>query len=263
MSVFQSSVVALVTGASNGLGAATARLFARAGAAVVPTARRQSQLDTLATEISGAGGTALPVAADLGDDDSVANLISQTIARFGQLDFIVNIGGSAEGIGTPMWQITAEQWARIEAANTAGPLNLVRHGLPPMLARGQGRMLFLSSSATVRPVPRTGAYAATKAAVNAMVQTLALEMEGAAVSFLAFNPGPIDTPTYHGVVDSLNQPAAMRQIAQTPDQAAIMPLWLCAPETWGVTGHFVQWRDNDVMPGLQQFAQTLPGRLMY
>jgi NADP-dependent 3-hydroxy acid dehydrogenase YdfG len=261
MPVFTSPSVALITGASSGLGASTARLFARAGAAVVMTARRQGELDKIAEVIAAEGGTVLAVAADLGDDGSVQALIGKTMERFGQIDFVVNIGGSAEGIGTPLWKITAAQWRNIEAANIAGPMNLVRHVVPKMMARGQGRMLFLSSSATTRPVARTGAYTATKAAVNAMVETLDLEMENTSVAFLAFNPGPIDTPTYKGVVTALEQPAAMRNIAQSPDKAAILPLWLCSAATYGVSGIFVQWRDPDVAQPLDQFAAALPAML--
>ena len=261
MPVFNSPSVALITGASNGLGASTARLFARAGAAVVITARRQAELDKIAEVIADEGGTVLAVAADLGDDASVAALIKATMDRFGQIDFVVNIGGTAEGIGTKLWQITAAQWRTIEAANIAGPMNLIRHVVPKMLARGQGRMLFLSSSATTRPVAKTGAYTATKAAVNALVETLALEVDPAPIAFLAFNPGPIDTATYKGVVTALEQPAAMRNIAQTPEKAALLPLWLCSPATWGVTGVFVQWRDPDVVQPLEQFAQALPAML--
>lgn len=261
MHPFLKDTVALVTGASDGLGAATARLLARAGASVVLTARRPDRLAQLGEIISGNGGTAHPVAADLASDDSVAALVASALHRFGRLDFVLNIGGSAEGIGAPLWQVSAAEWTALEAANIAGPLNLIRHALPPMLDRGRGRMLFLSSSATERPVALSAAYAASKAAVNAMVATLPLEVGRAEVAFNAFNPGPIDTPTYGRVTRALHQGAEARALAQPAERAAALPLWLCAPDTHGVTGEFVQWRDPDVMPLLREFGarMQLPG----
>lgn len=257
MTPFLDQTVAVVTGASDGLGAAAARLLSRAGASVVITARRQDRLDLLARIIEADGGRVLPRAADLASDAAVGELVADALDRFGQIDFVLNIGGSAGAIGTSLWQVSPADWAQVEAANLTGTLNLIRHLVPHMLERQQGRMLFLSSSATVRPVARTGAYTATKAAVNSMVQTLALEMDGAPIAFNAFNPGPIDTPTYRSVVAALNQPQQMLQIARPPEEAAVLPLWLCSPETYGVTGEFVQWRDPDVYPALNEFAAKL------
>lgn len=249
--------VALVTGASDGLGAATVRLFARAGAQVVATARRQERLQLLAEIVARDGGIAHPEAADLSQDSSVAALIAASLEQFGRIDFVINIGGSAGAMGVPLWQVTPADWTAVAEANIAGPLNLIRHALPHMLERGDGRMLFLSSSATVRPVALSGAYTASKAAVNAMVATLPLEIGAAEVAFNTFNPGPIDTPTFQQVMRELNQPQAVRRSAQQPEQAAILPLWLCADETWGVTGQFVQWKDADVRPRLDAFGAQL------
>jgi len=249
--------VALVTGASDGLGAATARLLARAGAKVVATARRQERLDRLAEVLTKEGSGAVGIASDLSDDASVAKLAERALEAFGQIDHVVNIGGSAGAIGKSLWEVTPEEWADVLAANTNGPFHLIRHILPHMQSRQQGRMIFLSSSATVRPVAKTAAYAASKAAVNAMVHTLALEVGDMPIAFNAFNPGPINTATYRTVTTSLDQPYEMQTQTQTPEQAATIALWLLSPQTFGVTGEFIHWRDPDVIPALQQFAQTM------
>ncbi|MCI5085669.1 MAG: SDR family oxidoreductase [Rhodovulum sp.] len=257
MTPFLNGAVALITGASDGLGAATARLFGKAGARLVVTARRQDRLDTLARVLANDGVEALPVAADLSSDADVAALTKAAIDRFGRIDFVLNIGGSAGAIGTNLWEVTPEQWSDILAANSTGPFYLIRHILPHMMQAQTGRMLFLSSSATVRPVAKTGAYAASKAAVNGMVHTLALEMGGLPIAFNAFNPGPIDTATYQTVTTSLNQPQQMRDMHQSPEEAAVLPLWLCSPQTYGVSGEFIHWRDQDVYPAVRQFGAEI------
>lgn len=257
MHPFLQGSVAIVTGASDGLGAATARLLARAGATVVATARRRARLELLAEIIARDGGTALPVAADLSDDASVAALVQAALAAHGRIDFVVNIGGATAAMGVPLWQVDPADWTALAAANIAGPLHLIRHAVPHMLDRGTGRMLFLSSPATLEPVARSGAYAASKAAVNALVATLPLEVGAAQVAFNAFNPGPVDTPTFQQVMRALEAPPMARRGAQPAERAAVLPLWLCAPETFGVTGRFIQWNDPDVVPRLGAFGARL------
>lgn len=254
---FLEGQTALVTGASNGLGTATARLLGRAGAKVAITARRRDKLDTLAEIMRADGTDVLCVEGDLSSDADVENIVKTTLRQFGQIDILCNIGGTADGIGKNLLDVSPAQWAAIQGANTNGPFYLIRHILPHMLERNTGRMMFVSSPATQRPIAKTAAYTASRMAVNGLVHALPLEIGDAPIAFNAFNPGAVDTQTYANVTSALNQPANARSSAQTPDQAAILPLWLCAPETYGVTGEFLHWRDDDVQQAVAAFAQKM------
>src|SRR5690606_8666297 len=120
----------------------------------------------------------------------------------------IAIGGSSEGIGVPVWEMQPERWRDLIDANLSGPFYLMRHLAPVMRRQGEGRLMFLSSSATFRPGPLIGPYGATKAAVNQLITTLALALAPDRVSANAFNPGPIDTPTYRHVQEALASPAS-------------------------------------------------------
>lgn len=244
MQRFLEGRVAYVTGASDGLGAATARRIAAAGATLVLSARRRDRLEAVAADLARDGAECLALPAALGDEGATGEAVAAALRAFGRIDFLICIGGSSDGIGAPVWEMPPERWRALVDANLSGPFYLIRHVVPAMRRQGGGRLLFLSSSATFRPGPLTGPYAATKAAVNQLVTTLAVALAPDRVSANAFNPGPIDTPTYRNVRGALagSVPGAWPE-ARSPDEAADLLLWLCSPEAEGLTGEFVQW-DN-------------------
>lgn len=245
---------AFVTGASKGLGRATAQLLARAGANVVAFARDQTELDSLVSEIRSEGGHALAVSGDLGEDAAIAEAVKQALDAFGRVDLLLQIGGSTAGIGAKMWETSPDDWAGIWSVNANGPLNLIRHIAPVMKRNNAGRMLFISSPATMTPTVGTGAYAACKAAVNQMVQTLSLELRAHRVAVNAFSPGPIDTGSWAEVAPVLQPPGGQPVKPQDPMTAARLPLWLCAPETAHLTGEFIHWANPETSQALKQFA---------
>lgn len=251
---FLSDRVALVTGASRGLGAGTAKMLARAGATVVLTARDQATLDVVADDIRAEGGKVAACAAELADDSAVRQMVEQTVDAFGRIDFLLSIGGSADGIGTDLDSVAPDVWARLWEANVTGPLNLVRHILPVMRQQQAGRLFFLSSSATFRPMFNTGAYGATKAAVNHLVQSIAAQPNYGGITACAFNPGPIDTPVFAQVSAALWQ-GQTSDATRSPETAARLLLWLCSAETEGLTGEFVQWNSPNTMAAVGAFLQ--------
>jgi NADP-dependent 3-hydroxy acid dehydrogenase YdfG len=147
--------VALVTGASSGIGDATARRLAEHGATVVVVARRKDRLDTLVSEIEAAGGTALAVEADITDRDQAGRAVQSAIDRFGRLDILVNNAGLM--LLGPVVGADVEEWERMIAVNQTGLLYVTHAALPHLLAaaqdepRGVADIVNISSIAAVRP----------------------------------------------------------------------------------------------------------------
>ncbi len=155
--------VAIVTGASAGIGQATARLFARQGARVVVTARRESELDTLVAEIGVDGGEAVAVAGDIRDAGLAGRLVDTAVERFGGLDIAFNNAG-ATGALAPLPEIPLDGWRGTLEINLTSAFLGARHQIPAMVARGGGSLIFTSTFVghTVG-FPGMAAYAASKA----------------------------------------------------------------------------------------------------
>jgi NAD(P)-dependent dehydrogenase (short-subunit alcohol dehydrogenase family) len=195
--------VAIVTGASSGIGLAAARLLAAEGAAVVVTARRQPELDRLVAEIEAAGGRAVAVAGDV-REESVARLLVETaVARFGGLDIAINNAG-ASGEMAPVTELSLGGWQDTLSTNLTSAFLGAKHQAPAMIARGGGSLVFTSSF--VGPsvgFPGMAAYAAAKAGMVGLVRVLAVELGARRVRANALLVGGVDTPANHA-----NQPGA-------------------------------------------------------
>ncbi|MGH3856364.1 MAG: SDR family NAD(P)-dependent oxidoreductase [Pseudonocardiaceae bacterium] len=166
--------VAIVTGASRGIGAVSAREFARAGAAVVLAARDEHAITAIALEIQGAGGQAHPVRTDAGDPASVRNLIRESVDRFGRLDVAFNNAGDAHPPAR-LADITLEDFDRCIRVNLGGVFLAMKYEIAVMLDGGGGAIVNMSSSAGVNGVPGMGAYAASKHGVIGLTRTAAIE----------------------------------------------------------------------------------------
>ncbi len=152
--------VAVITGASSGIGRETARLLNSRGATVVLAARRKERIDALAAELIKAGGNVLSVQTDVSREEDVARLFSATIRQYGRLDWLINNAGS--GLHATVEETTPEQMERIWRTNYMGTFYSIRNAIPIMKRQGEGHILTVSSMAGVRGTPMNGAYCATK-----------------------------------------------------------------------------------------------------
>lgn len=186
--------VAIVTGASSGIGYATAKMFAREGAKVVVTARRQAELDRLVTEIVEGGGQAVAVAGDA-KDEAVAKLVVETATlRFGGLDIAFNNAG-AVGEMAPAHEVTLAGWRDVLDTNLTSAFLGAKYQVPAMMARGGGSLVFTGSFVGYRVgMPGMVAYAASKAGLIGLTQVLAAELGVKGVRANAILPGGTDTP---------------------------------------------------------------------
>lgn len=184
--------VALVTGASRGIGRAIALCFAQAGAVVVVCSRRLEGVQAVADEIKASGGEALAVQAHVGKADDVNALVARTLEAFGRVDIAVNNAATNPHFG-PLLTADEGQLAKILDTNLMGAFRVCRAVAPIMDKQGGGKIINLASIAGLRPAPGMGAYGISKAAILMLTQTLALELGRAKIQVNAIAPGVIKT----------------------------------------------------------------------
>jgi NAD(P)-dependent dehydrogenase (short-subunit alcohol dehydrogenase family) len=179
-----------ITGASSGIGRALALAYARRGANVAISARREDRLAEVAREIEARGGRALVLPCDVTREERVAGAVEALMARFGRLDVAVaNAGYAVKG---RVERLTAADWRRQLDVNVVGVAVTARHAIPHLRAT-RGRLALVASVAGMIPAPGAGAYSASKAAVRAMGQALAVELHGSGVSCTTIFPGFVES----------------------------------------------------------------------
>ncbi|GAC1334110.1 MAG: SDR family NAD(P)-dependent oxidoreductase [Bradyrhizobium sp.] len=234
------SRIALVTGASRGIGYAAARALARAGAHVVAVARTQGGLEELDDEIRKAGGSATLVPLNLTDFDGIARLGAALHERHGRLDILVGNAGVA-GPSSPLGHIEVKPWDEVMAVNVTANFQLIRCMEPLLKKSDAGRAVFVTSGAASKAPAYLGPYAASKAALETLVRVWAQETASTPVRVNLFNPGPIRT-RMRATVFPGEDPSTL----DTPDQAAEFILPMCAPD-WSETGKLYDYPTRTLM----------------
>ena len=236
-----SNKVALVTGASSGIGEATARLLAAEGARLVLSGRRTGALATLCAEIAATGGEAEAVPGDVRDEEVACALVRTAEERFGGLDMAFNNAGIVGDMG-PVEDLSLDAWRTLVDTNVTGAFLGARHQIPALRRRGGGALLFTSSFVGVGAgMPGMAAYAATKAALVGLVQGLAVEHGEAGIRVNALVVGGTDTPanTARGAgpeaLEFIQKLHALRRIAE-PEEIARAAAFLLSEEASFVTG---------------------------
>lgn len=241
--------VALITGASRGLGEGVARAMADQGAAVMLVARDGAAVATVAREISASGGRAEALACDVADYGSVTGAVTATRERLGRLDMLVNNAGVIEPIADLATSDPAA-WANNIQVNLVGAYNVVRAVLGDMLEGGGGTIVNVSSGAAHRPLEGWSAYCAGKAGLAMVTRAIALETAGRGIRIFGFSPGTIDTDMQVKIrASGMNQVSRIPRGDLSPVAHAVRGLlYLCDGASDDLIGQDVSMRDEAFRP---------------
>ena len=211
----------VITGASRGLGAALATELAGQGARLVLVARGEQALSDVVKAIRDGGGQAHPIAADVGSKDDIYAIAGAASSLVGEVDVVVHNASTLGAVPLRMLaDTTCEDLERVLAVNVVGPFRLTKALAGPMLLRGRGLVVHLSSDAACGAYPRWGAYGASKAALDLLARTWAAELEATGVRFFGVDPGEMDTEMHAAAIpdadrSSLARPADVaRKVAE-------------------------------------------------
>lgn len=232
--------VAVVTGASRGIGLAIARAYAAAGARVVLSSRTQESLDQAAASIRDAGGDAIGLAAHTGNPDAVNRLAEQAVAHYGGIDILVNNAATNPHFG-PILTSEESQWDKTWEVNVKGYFRTARACVDTMEKRGGGKIINIASVAGKRPLPGMGVYCVSKAGVLMLTSVLAVELAGQNIQVNAIVPGFVKTRFSSAI---WNTPAiyepTLKLIPQgrmaEPDELAGLAVYLASSASDFVTG---------------------------
>lgn len=232
--------VALVTGASRGIGRAAALAFARAGAHVVALARTSGALEELDDEIQALGGTTTLVPLDLADEAAIEKLGPALLQRWGKLDILLANAGIL-GPLSPLTHASAKEWAKVFDTNVTANWRLLKSVEPALKASDAGRVILMSSGAAHKCLAYWGPYSISKAAVEAMGRTYAAENLTTPIKVMLVNPGPLRTRMRAEAMPG-EDPMTLR----TPEDLAPHLVAIASPD-WAETGKIFDFPQGKVL----------------
>jgi NAD(P)-dependent dehydrogenase (short-subunit alcohol dehydrogenase family) len=238
-----SSPVVLITGALTGIGRATAVAFAKEGASIVASGRREAGGKALEAELRSLGAEAAFIRADVRHDDEVRNLVDQTVARFGRIDSAVNAAGT-EGQPGPLIDQSSESYAVTFDTNVLGTLLSLKHELRVMQAQGHGSIINISSTYGHEGAAGAAVYAASKHAVEGLTKSAALEAARSGVRVNAVAPGPTETGMLNRFTGTAERKAALAKTVPLgrvgePGEIARAAVFLASEKASFITGQIL------------------------
>jgi 3-oxoacyl-[acyl-carrier protein] reductase len=243
---------AFVTGAGRGIGRVVASALAAAGADLILAARSAIELEETRREVNALGRQALAVTADVARREEVVSAVSQGLRQFGKLDVLVNCAGRQAPIGV-LWKNDPEEWARNIQVNLVGTFHCIHAVLPNMLERGRGKIINFSGGGASGPRPNFSSYAASKAAVVRLTETLAEELRPWNIQVNAVAPGAVNTRMLEEILAAGNVAgpelaAAQKRKAQggaPAGLAAELVVFLASNASGGLTGKLISAPNDD------------------
>lgn len=232
--------VAIITGASKGIGAATARRMGELGVKVVLCARSQDAIKTIADEINASGGSAIAIACDVADYNQVNSAIAQTIMKFGKIDIVVNNAGLIDPIGR-ITDIIPADWGKVIDVNVKGIYNMLHAALPGMEARGEGTIINISSGAATSALEGWSHYCASKAAALMLTKATHLEYADKGIRVVGLSPGTVATDMQVNIKAS-----GINPVAQLAPSIHIPPEWPAQAICWLATLDAREFDGDDV-----------------
>lgn len=231
--------VAIVTGASRGIGAAVSRYFAAAGARLVLAARGSDAVESLARELVQSGAEAIAVPTDVSDPASVKAMVERALDNYGRLDIAVNNAAGGGHPPMPLAEVPVDDYDAAFAVNQRGVYLSMKYEIPAMLAGGSGAIVNMASTASLEAVGGLAAYVSTKFAVAGLTRTAALDYAAHGIRVNALAPGPVLTGQL-----ALAGEAAQRKVADAlptrrlgqADEVAAAAAWLCSDEAALING---------------------------
>ena len=232
--------VAIITGASRGIGQSIAEWYAEAGASVVLASRKQDALDEVANGIKANGGEAIGIAAHTGKKETLRELVEKTVETYGKVDILVNNAATNPHFG-PVLDAEDSMWMKTIEVNLMGNVWLCQHCVPMMRENGGGSIINVASVNGIRPGTLQGVYSMTKAGVISLTQTLAVELGPDNIRVNAIAPGLIQTKfaqvlwSNDTLLKQVTDRTPIRRIGQ-PEDIASLALWLASDLSGFSTG---------------------------
>lgn len=235
--------VAMVTGATSGIGEAIARRFAAEGAQVAVVGRNRERGDAVVSSIKQSGGKAHFFATDVTSDDAVRDLLQAVLERFGTLSIVVNNAGLS--VPGTVVDITPAQWDEVFSLNVRSAYLVSHHAMPHLLTRGDGSVINISSEAGLKGLKDRAAYCAAKAALVGLTKAMAVDHSANGIRINCICPGTIETPMISRLIDEHANPRAMKDeflqrrltpYLGTPEDIAEAALYFALPGNRYATG---------------------------
>lgn len=238
--LFINDKVAIVTGASRGIGQAIAEMYANAGAKVVIASRKAENLQPVVESIKNQGGEVTAVPCHTGDESQVQNLVKQTVETYGGVDILVNNAATNPHFG-PILTAGDSEWDKILDVNLKGYFRMVKAVHDSMTSRGGGKVINMASIAGVKPHPNMGVYCVSKAGVIMMTKVLAIELAADNIQVNAIAPGFVKTKFSSAIwSNDLGNNMVLKETPQKrmaePQELAELALYLASPASNFMTG---------------------------